>query len=77
MIKLSQKHMDAICHLELFIEPIFAKLESPRLRKHLEDDLCTLAEIKLYIMTVMTQPQLPFAKPGNNRHDPDIPKSST
>lgn len=77
MIKLSQKHLDAICHAELFLDPVIPKLESPRLRKHLEDDLCTLAELKLYIITSMTQPKLPFVEPEKENKDPGKSYSNT
>ena len=73
MVKMTQVHIDAICHAELFFDPIFAKLESPRLRKHLEDDLLRLAEIKLYIMTIMAKgPQFPSMKDD----EPDDPSNS-
>jgi len=62
MVKLSQKHIDAICHAELFFDPVFARLESSRLRKNLEDDLLSLAELKLYILTKMVEPELPYGK---------------
>lgn len=68
MVKLSQKHIDAICHAELFFDPIFAKLESSRLRKHLEDDLLSLTELKLYIHESMSQgAKLPFIDDGKDR----------
>ena len=67
MIKLSMKHVNAICHAELLIDTCQLTQGSHKLRAALEDDLLRLAELKLFIIEHMTnQHQLFPKKPENN-----------
>lgn len=77
MVKLCQEHMDAICHAELFLESATEKVQSRKMLAVLENDKLRLAELKLYILTSMSQPNLLFPEPGNNGEKPDISKSSS
>lgn len=60
MIKLSMKHIDAVCHAEFLLDAATTKVPIPKMRAQLEDDLLRLAELKLYIFELMAGVQGTF-----------------
>lgn len=66
MIKLSMKHVNAVCHAEFLLDAATTKVPIPKMRAQLEDDLLRLAELKLHIIELMTdKPQL-FPEKGKS-----------
>lgn len=60
MIKLTMQHVNAICHLEFLAGTSQASQQTARFNKQIEDDLLRTAELKLYIIEKMIDPQKTF-----------------